>query len=250
MREVDSPFAALIAIFVVQAIAAYVGDLCRRKVRPLRKEERSDFDLLRAAALTLLGLIIGFSFAMAVSRYDQRKNLEEAEANAIGTEYLRADLLPAEVAARVRHLLRSYIDLRIRYFEATDKRLISEINADTAKVQADMWSAVANLEKDTPSTALVRWGMNDVINSQGYAQAAFWNRIPLSAWYLMGIIAVACNLLLGYGGRRTSWFLFILPVLVSVSFFLIIDIDSPRAGIIRNAPENLLAAQQSMKAGP
>ena len=248
MREVDSPFVALVAIFVVQAIAAYVGDLCRRRVRPLRSEERADFDLVRAAALTLLGLIIGFSFAMAVSRYDQRKNLEEAEANAIGTEYLRADLLPAEVAARVRHLLRSYIDLRILYYEATDRRRIREINADTAKVQAEMWSAVANLEKDTPSTALVRWGMNDVINSQGYAQAAFWNRIPLTAWALIGIIAIACNLLLGYGERRTSWFLLILPVLISISFFLIVDIDSPRAGIIRNVPENLLAAQQSMKA--
>jgi hypothetical protein len=248
MREVDSPFLAFVAFFVVQAIAAYVGDLCRRKVHPLRKDERSDFDLLRAAALTLLGLIIGFSFAMAVSRYDQRKNLEAAEANAIGTEYLRADLLPAEAAARVRHLLRNYTDLRIRYYEATDKRRISEINADTAKVQADMWSAVANLEKDTPSTALVRWGMNDVINSQGYTQAAFWNRIPLTAWVLMGIIAIACNLLLGYGASHTSWFLLILPVIASISFFLILDIDSPRAGIIRNVPENLVAAQQSMKA--
>ena len=90
--------------------------------------------------------------------------------------------------------------------------------------------------------------MNDVINSQGYTQAAFWNRIPLTAWALIGIIAIACNLFLGYGERRTSWFLLILPVIVSISFFLIVDIDSPRAGIIRNVPENLLAAQQSMKA--
>jgi len=55
-----------------------------------------------AASLTLLALIIGFSFSMAVSRYDQRKNYEEAEANAIGTEYLRANLLPADDATRVR----------------------------------------------------------------------------------------------------------------------------------------------------
>ena len=93
---------------------------------------------------------------------------------------------------------------------------ISEIDADTANVQADMWSAVANLEKDTPSTALIRWGMNDVINSQGYTQAAFWNRIPLTAWALIGIIAIACNLLLGYGERSTSWFLPILPVIMNV----------------------------------
>ena len=68
---------------------------------------REDFGLILAAALTLLRLIIGFSFSMATSRYDQRKNLEEAEANAIGTEYARAGLLPAADAAKVRALLRT-----------------------------------------------------------------------------------------------------------------------------------------------
>jgi len=249
MSRFDSPFVAFAVIFSVQAIAAYAGDLFRRKVRPLRKAgERSDFDLLRAGALTLLALIIGFSFAMAVSRYDQRKNLEEAEANAIGTEYLRADLLPAEDAARVRDLLRRYIDLRISYYETKDQRRVREIDADTAKVQADMWSVVVNVAKDTPSVALARWGMNEVINSQGYTQAAWWNRIPITAWVLMVIVAIVCNLLLGYGEHSTTWFLLILPVIVSISFFLIFDIDSPRTGLIRNLPENLLAQQQSMKA--
>src|SRR5262245_13591700 len=96
-------FASPLVIFVIaitaQWLAVYAGHLLRMKTRPLREEERADFDLVRAAALTLLGLIIGFSFAMAVTRYDQRKNLEEAEANAIGTEYLGADFLPPSVAA-------------------------------------------------------------------------------------------------------------------------------------------------------
>jgi hypothetical protein len=63
--------------------------------------------LVLGATLTLLSLIVGFSFSMAVGRYDQRKNLEEEEANAIGTEYARAELLPAAAAARVRALLKS-----------------------------------------------------------------------------------------------------------------------------------------------
>ena len=92
---------------MLQWAAAYVGDVLRRKMRPFRKEgERQDFDIIRTASLTLLGLIIGFTFAMAVSRYDQRKNLEEAEANAIGTAYLRADLMAPDDAERVRDLLR------------------------------------------------------------------------------------------------------------------------------------------------
>jgi hypothetical protein len=85
----DSPFIAFVAVLAVQWLAAYAGDAFRRKVRPLRRDgEREDFEVVRTASLTLLGLIIGFSFAMAVSRYDQRKKLEADEANAIGTEYV------------------------------------------------------------------------------------------------------------------------------------------------------------------
>ena len=82
----------------------------------MRKDEREDLDTVQTAILTLLALIIGFSFAMAVTRYDQRNNYEEAEANAIGTEYVRADLLPAESAARVRELLKKYLDQRISFY--------------------------------------------------------------------------------------------------------------------------------------
>jgi len=90
--------------------------------------------------------------------------------------------------------------------------------------------------------------MNDVINSQGYTQAAWWNRIPAGAWAMMGLMAVACNLLVGYGERRKGeLFLFILPVVVSIAFFLIADLDSPRGGIIQVHPQNLLTAAQDMK---
>ena len=94
----------------------------------------------------------------------------------------------------------------------------------------------------TPPMALAVSGMNDVLNSQGYTQAAWWNRIPLGAWALMALMAISCNLLVGYGERRKGeLFLFILPVVVSISFFLIADLDSPRGGVIRVQPQNLLA---------
>jgi hypothetical protein len=91
--------------------------------------------------------------------------------------------------------------------------------------------------------------MNDVLNSEGYTQAAWWNRIPIAAWGLMGLIAIACNLLLGYRERRKSvLLLLILPVVVSISFLLIADIESPREGIIRVLPQNLIALSHSIKA--
>ena len=71
---IDSPFIVFALALVVQWCAAYLGDLLRRKVRPIGQEERADFDTVLAATLTLARVIIGFTFSMAVSRYDQRKN--------------------------------------------------------------------------------------------------------------------------------------------------------------------------------
>ena len=249
MYTFDSPFVVLAVTLLAQWFAAYAGDVLRKKMRPLREEEREDFDLVRTAALTLLGLIIGFSFAMAVARYDQRKNYEEAEANAIGTEYVRADFLPPEGAARVRELLRRYVDQRVAFYLSRDEGHIGQINADTEKLQAELWSAIVRVvtPQQTAVEALVVSGMNDVLNSQGYTQAAWWNRIPVAAWGLMGLIAVSCNLLFGYGERRTSALALVLPLIISISFFLIADIDSPRAGVIRVAPQNLIALSQTMK---
>src|SRR5271157_3115133 len=94
------PLIFLVSLFVLW-LSAQIGASLRR-MRPLKEDEHDDFDIVEAATLTLLGLIIGFSFSMAISRYDLRKNHEEAEANAIGTEYVRAGLLPAKDAAAVQ----------------------------------------------------------------------------------------------------------------------------------------------------
>src|SRR5262245_49732905 len=132
MSSFDNPFVVFVAVLALQWLAAYTGDALRRRTRALKKEaEREDFDIVRTASLTLLGLIIGFSFAMAVNRYDQRKNLEEAEANAIGTEYLRANLLPVGDASRARGLLKRYCDERVSNYVARDELRVGQIDADT-----------------------------------------------------------------------------------------------------------------------
>ena len=236
---------------VVLSLGAHIGDTLRNRVRPLKEEERDQFGVVLSATLTLLGLLIAFSFSMAVSRYDQRKNYEEAEANAIGTEYVRADLLPVEDAARVRELLRKYVDLRILFYTTPNEFQLEKINADTSKLQNELWSTVrpGASAQSTCVVALAVAGMNDVLNSQGYTQAAWWNRIPTAAWTLMVVIALCCNLLIGYGARRTDRLLFLLvPIAVSISFFLISDIDSPRKGAIRVVPQNLVSLSQSLHA--
>lgn len=245
MNLFDSPFVVLVLSFVMLLVAAKIGDQFRRRLLPLKDEDRNDFGIVLGATLTMLGLLIGFTFSMAVSRYDQRKNYEEAEANAIGTEYARADLLPANDASRIRELLRSYTNQRVLFYETRDLKEIAKINAVTTELQTQLWSAVRSpAAAPTPLLALAVSGMNDVLNSQGYTQAAWWNRIPGAAWLLMFAIAVCCSFLLGYGAHQRTFIT--VPIAVAISFFLIADIDSPRGGEIRVVPQNLIALSQSL----
>jgi hypothetical protein len=112
-----------------------------------------------------------------------------------------------------------------------------------------MWSVVtqAAQAQPTPVAALAVAGMNDVLNRQGYTQAAWWNRIPDGAWALMTCLSIGCSALIGYGAHRKGDRLFaVLPLLVSLAFFLIADIDSPRRGVIRVRPQNLISLSDSL----
>jgi hypothetical protein len=235
--------------FVALWLSARIGASLFRRQRKLDEDLREDFGVIQAATLTLLGLIIGFSFSMAISRYDQRKNYEEAEANAIGTEFVRADLLPAGDAAKLRTLLRDYLDQRVLFYRAHYEQEFRQVNARTTELQTELWSAVRApaAAQPTPIVALAVSGMNDVLNSQGYAQAAWWNRIPTAAWGLMTAIAICCNVLVGYGSRSAK-LLLVLPLIVSIAFTLIADIDAPRHGIIRVKAQNLLSLAESLHA--
>ena len=253
INELRSPFLILAISFLLMWFSVWIGVCLRLRHPDMDQDVRRDFELIIASTLTLLGLIIGFSFSMAINRYDQRKNYEETEANAIGTEYVRADMLPPTDAARVRALLRDYLDQRILFYQIRDEHGSQQVNGRTAELETELWSAVKGPAAAQPNAvlALVLSGMNDVLNSQGYTQASWWNRIPLPAWGLMTVIAICCNLLVGYGARHPEaegFLMLILPIVVSVSFFLIADIDSPSGGVILVQPQNLVSLAQSLQA--
>jgi hypothetical protein len=249
----DFPVLVFVLTFFTLWLSVWIGAFYFRRQQKLKENVQRDLGVILAATLTLLGLIIGFSFSMATNRYDQRKNYEEAEANAIGTEYLRADLLPAADAARVRALLIKYLDQRVLFYTTRDKQQLAQIDAQTAQLQTEMWSAVRTpaAAQPTPIAALAVSGMNDVLNSQGYTQAAWWNRIPIAAWCMMAAMAICSCLLIGYGTRDVKAdpiLLLVLPLVVSIAFFLIADIDSPRGGVIHVNPQNLASLSESLHA--
>jgi hypothetical protein len=250
MTLLDYPAVLFVLSLAALWLSAQLGAYLRGKRPELVGPEREDVGIILNTTLTLLALVIGFSLSMATGRYDQRKNFEEAEANAIGTEYVRAALLPVADAAKARHLLRSYLDQRILFYTTRDTTRLDGVNAATSRLQDELWSAVQGpcAAQPTAVSALILSGMNDVLNSQGYTQAAWWNHLPTGAWILMTLVGISCNLLFGYvarlKGRRPMFFG--LPLLVSLAFFLLADMDSPRGGVIRVKPQNLVSLSGSL----
>src|SRR3954449_11507658 len=112
-------YPVLICVLTLTSLWAFalLGASVRKRMRG-DDSDRSEYGMVLSATLTLLGLLIGFSFSMAIGRYDQRKNYEEVEANAIGTEYFRAGLLPAADTAALRALLRRYLEMRVSFYKA------------------------------------------------------------------------------------------------------------------------------------
>src|SRR5215469_6171874 len=250
MDLLDHPRLFFALCFAVLSLSASLGAYLHKRRVKLEEPVREDLGLILGSSLTLLGLVIGFSFSMAIGHYDQRKTYEQSEANAIGTEYIRAGLLPMEDAAHTRLLLKTYLNQRILFYTVQNGPELDQINRATAQLQNDLWSTVAGpcRAEGNAVAALVLSGMNDVLNSQGYTQAAWWNRIPIGAWCLMWAIAICCNLMIGFymQPKDPKSIRFIMPVVIAVAFVLIADIDSPRRGIITVHPQNLISLADSL----
>lgn len=242
------PLLVFVVTLALLALSTRAGDSLRRRAGVQRDD---DTGLLLSAILTLLFLVIGFSFSMAVNRYDLRKNCEQAEAIAIGTAYSRADLLAPADAERVRTLLRTYLEQRVQFYTAHDPGRAAEINAETVRLQREISSSSKSALAAVPAPlmGLLITAANDIVNSQRSTQAAWLNRIPIAAWVLMLVIGVGGCWVIGYRARRTDWVAFmVIPVAVAVSLFLIADLDSPRGGAIRVTPQNLSSLSQSVTA--
>ena len=248
---INHPRILSLVCFLVMLAMAPAGKWLRRRFASPAHDDKNNLTLVVSATLTLLGLIISFTFSMAATRYDQRRLYEEGEANAIGTEFRRADLLPAAEAAAMKAKLRAYLDWRIDFYASDEGTRLTTVDTKTAAWQNQLWQTVQPpaSAQPTPVMALVVSGMNDVLNSQGYTQFAWWNRIPTSAWVLMLAVALFANFLVGFAANQAkarNLLLYVLPLIVSLSFFLIADIDSPRGGIILVKPVDLISLSESL----
>lgn len=206
------------------------------------------------AVLGLLGLLLGFTFAMAVERYDTRRGLIVHEANALGTTYLRASLLPDAHQAPVKDLLRRYVDVRLQYWPLVDdpaqfaagKQLIDDL-------QTQLWKHASEAAKEAPNdiTATFIESLNDLIDTDAKRIAALRAGIPGGVWFLLVIIAAFGCATTNYGGgadgARSKLGSVFLPLLISVVIVLIFDISHSRVGMVQLGQQPLDDLQQTMK---
>lgn len=211
---------------------------------------RSQISALQGALLGLLGLLLGFTFAMSVSRYEGRRDLVVKEANAIGTTFLRADLLPDKHREPVRNLVRRYVDVRLQYQPLADNpAMLAEGIRLSADLQRQLWrhATEAAAESPTPIVATFIAALNETIDTDGERMASVHHRIPAAVWLLLLIVASLGCLMSGYAagahGKRTGFSSLVLPLLMAVVMMLIFDLANPRKGLIGVSQQPLIDLQ-------
>ncbi|MEO8613675.1 MAG: hypothetical protein ABI600_00920 [Luteolibacter sp.] len=212
---------------------------------------------VQGAVLGLLGLLLGFSFAMAVGRYDSRRTLVVEEANSIGTTWLRADFLPSPHKEEVRDLLVRYTKLRIEKFaHAESREAMAPVRKEVAEIHHALWQQANDAAKaqPTPITASFITTLNETIDLDSCRMAALRNHVPGAVWLLLLIVAGCGSWASGYGsgtgGFRSSFSQLVFPILIGVVITLIVDIDRPQKGMIgvsQQPMQDLLESIQTNK---
>jgi hypothetical protein len=197
---------------------------------------------LESALLGLLALIIGFTFAMALSRFEARRDAVLNEANAIGTTALRARLLPEPHRSESLSLLREYVQIRLDIVQTGSSLVDAKtVVARSNKIQEALWQqakAMAVKDKNLIPTGLFIQSLNEMIDNQGKRLAALRNRVPnIVLIGLFGIASVA-NGFVGYASgldsKRTRLPVYLIGLLIAMVILLILDLDRPSSGFITN----------------
>jgi hypothetical protein len=210
------------------------------------------------AVFALMGLIIAFTFSGAASRFEDRRHLIREEANAIGTAYLRVDLVPAEAQPELRELFRRYVDVRVAtYRNVEDVAGTAAKLAEGAALQLEIWSkAVAACRRpDAAANApmLLLPALNEMIDITTTRVAATRNHPPAVVFLLLGGLILVGALLLGYDSspnKDRSWLhIVVFAAILSLAVYVIVDLEFPRMGLIRvhGADQLLMELRKGMQ---
>jgi hypothetical protein len=242
------------AMFATVALGRRMGE---RDRKDCDDDSRTHATGLQAAVLGLLALLLGFTFSAAALRYDSNRDIVVAEANAIKTAYLRADLAVEPERTALRAILERYVDLRVAFYQVgVDARQRASVDAESERLQARMWAqAMTSAARSTSySMPLLVDSVNKVIAFHETRLDAARNHVPPEILWLLVIMAPATTGLTGYvagfGNRRLQAPTSIVLVLIALVIGVIVDLDRPMHGFIRGGQDAMLDLERSLQRMP
>ena len=243
----------LIAVLIVMEIGFRHG---RRRMAIADDDSKGHVNATSSSTLGLMALLLAFTFSLSLQRFDARSDAVVDEANAIGTAYLRAQLLPPSLREEAKAKLRSYVDLRVKADTvATVSSDWPALVAEAGRIQTTLWNdarRAAELEPNPVTSGLFIQSLNELIDSFGRRDAALDRHVPeIVLWLLFATFLISAAIVgfaSGFAGHRPSWVTFAMLVLILVLVFVILDLDRPRRGLIRVSQKSMLDLQASIKA--
>jgi hypothetical protein len=241
-----------VEFFVLLLAASEAGFRLGRKSEARTPDKtKSQISAVEGAILGVLGLLLGFTMSMAVTRFEARKQLLVDEANAIGTSRLRTELLPAPEGSDIASLLRQYVDVRVQWgTTGNDLSRLDRLHKQAFRLQNEFWArAVAYGQKDpNPVRAgLLLQSLNQAIDLESARRTALQNHVPESVIYVNGIVGLLAAMLVGYAygltGRRHILPTCVLALAITLVLSVIIDLDRARSGFIRVSQQPMIDLQ-------
>jgi nucleotidyltransferase/DNA polymerase involved in DNA repair len=245
-----------LSFFVLLIVSIEIGYVFgRRGTQEANDGTSGTFLGVMGSVLGLLALLLAFSFSMAATRYDQRKQLLVKEANAIGTSYLRTNLLTAPAETQLQDLLREYVDARLAQHDAgIDPDKVKQTAAVTEQLQTKLWNlAAAEARKDSHSlsAAQVVQSVNDVIDVSAEQAAAYRNHVPEVILWMLLATALASGALVGCAfGRSRERHLtatIVFAAMTTVVVLALFDLDRPRRGLMRVSQQAMTDLRTTMQ---
>ena len=261
MREIiyDQSSVSIAGIlFVSMALVIEAGyHFGRKSLTNASESFRGQLNAIQASLLGVLALLLGFTFSLSLQRFDSRSLAVVEEANAIGTAYLRAQLLPASIRGEVQTLLGSYLDLRVQASHvALDNPAEREaLVVRTNQIADALWRQArrAAEEDGRPVTSgLFIQSLNELIDSFGRRDAALNRHVPEAVLFLLYATFLLAGAIVGYtsgvSGHRAPFATYIMVALIVLLVFTIIDLDRPRRGLIEVSQKSLIDLQTAINA--
>jgi hypothetical protein len=254
---VDETVVAIVMTTLLLTAAEVAYRLGRRSPHVHDDEaRRSQIAAIRTGMLGLLSLLLGFAFSMALERFSVRRDLVVKEANAIGTTWLRAGLLPETHRAEVRQLLSSYVDVRLLTQAAgLDSVQLVEGLRRSAEIESKLWEHADASAKEAPTvlTATFITTLNQLIDTDAERVAAARNQIPAGVWLILTVVAgISCwttAYAAGCDGVRSLFTSVLLPLTIILVLLLIFDLTHERQGIVGISQQPLIDLQALFRSG-